>query len=87
MVKKKPHWTQTPEGKERMAVSQRVAWQVRKQKKAAKGNGHAVAPTKSGRTLAKEAVNELAIIGAKTKLARLESEAETLRLFIDRMSR
>lgn len=74
------HWTQTAEGKRKMALAQKKGWARRRQreKEASKPK-----PQHGGtRALVKEEINELARRGAAAKLKELEREVVKLRLFL-----
>jgi hypothetical protein len=83
------HWTQTPEGRKRMAQIQKKAARARKEARMHL-NGHSVemvppqAPLllKHARGFAKDTVKQFAIAGAKQRLREVEAERETLLIFI-----
>lgn len=77
MATPKPHWTSTPEGRERMANIQKKAWRKKKHALA-----QAVDKKFTPRRLAREELHELARVGAQQMLVELEKKITKLRLFL-----
>ena len=75
------HWTQTPEGKRKMAAVQKKAWASRRIAMAKKAEP-APAPRKSHRALAKDRVYELTLKGARARISELREELEELETFV-----
>jgi hypothetical protein len=88
-MKKRKHWTQTPEGRKRMSAAIKAQHRAKRERGLAIVNGHngvgpSSAPTmvKSARGFAKDAVKHLAILGAKQRASELQRELDTLQMFI-----
>lgn len=82
------HWTSTPEGKKKLARAMRKAWKTRKRKpgrpkgsktKTLSASSHAYDETPSiPKKTSRAEVAELALIGARVKLAELDRERAKL---------
>ena len=73
------HWTQTAQGRKKLATSMRRSWKKRN----GHVNGTMVEEKKSTRTnVTREKLVELAKEGARRRLQDLEKEASTLRIFL-----
>lgn len=82
MADTKLHWTQTEEGKRKMAAAQKKGWANRK-KKAQKDRSDK--PKHGGaRSLVKDEIAHLAKRGAELELAELEKRIVKLRIFLGR---
>jgi len=68
---KKPHWTQTPEGKEKMGKAQKRAWKIRKGKSTSRA--HKIVK----KAVAKEQSNSTKIFNEMVKRLRLRRDALT----------
>lgn len=75
------HWTSTPEGKQRLARAMKKAWKNRKRKPGRpKGSKTKVisSPSLIPKKTPRAEVAELALIGARVKLAELDKERAKL---------
>lgn len=81
------HWTQSPNGRKKLAASMRRSWKKR--------NGHVNGTTepevkekRSTKTnVTRERLVELAKAGARQRLQELEKEVGTLRIFLGEVKR
>jgi len=81
----KPHWTQTPEGRKRMAEVQTAAWAKRHKKEkahAAKVKATTNHKPPTAKRLAHAELERLARIGAAQELIDLERRLTKLKLFL-----